>query len=413
MGKRPKGDAQRDWARRYIAGVTGLADVECPSDVVERVLESLSLEAERSSTNDTCDGLVREPTRGSRRGTSVQPPIIDTLIKQSVQLAVPRTPWPGGRPFALCLSHDVDVVTRRMSISRIHRGLKRLRPLEEPSHAVREVARYLYRALREPFRADPLGCYEKWLSLEADYGFRSTWFFLPEDIIRPHRYDMDYRYDDVVTFEGARTTVAGMMRAIADAGWEIGLHGSFRSASDSDMLRNEREQVERAVGRQVTSVRQHYLKYDVHRTPSHHALAHLLCDSTHGFNQASGFRAEASFPYWCWDSVSDNAVPVLELPLHVMDSALFNDAGLAYDESTAEAHVLSMLDAVAEVGGCLVVNWHPNYIEVPRYWRTYATLLREAAARGAWGCSCAELYRAWIAWEAKIGLPPVGPLQGE
>ncbi|MHB1097272.1 MAG: polysaccharide deacetylase family protein [Gemmatimonadaceae bacterium] len=245
------------------------------------------------------------------------------------------------------------------------------------------------------------------MSLEAQYSFRSTWFFLPEDVLAPHRYDMDYRYDDVVTYGGARTTVAGMMQAIAGAGWEVALHGSYRSASDADMLRNEREQVERVIARPVVSVRQHFLQYDVLRTPGVQSRAGLRCDSTHGFNEASGFRAEAAFPYWCWDSESNAAVAVLELPLHVMDSALFGKARLGYDESTAEAHVLSMLDAVAEVGGCLMVNWHPNYIEIPRYWRTYATLLKHAAAQGAWGCSCEQLYDAWTQWEARLGLPSI------
>ncbi len=407
MDKHSQREARRAFARRYIAGVTGNADVECPEPVADAVFASLSRSGERTSGSRVLDSWRNEPARGNRRGTPVAPPEIDTLIRQSAPPASRAKPWPDGRPFALCLSHDVDVVTRRVSLGRFRRGLARLTPRTQPGRAAREVARLVYRGVREPFRADSLGCYERWLALEAQHAFRSTWFFLPEEVDAPHEYDMDYRYDDAVMYDGARTTVAGMMRAIAAAGWEVGLHGSYRSPFDGDMLRNERVQVERAVARPVHSVRQHYLQYDVLRTPGIQARAGLRCDSTHGFNFSSGFRAEAAFPYWCWDFESDAAVPVLELPLHVMDSALFGAAGLRYDERAAELHVVSMLDAVAEVGGCLVVNWHPNYIEIPEYWRTYAALLRHAEARGAWGCSCEQLYDAWTSWETSLGLPPV------
>jgi peptidoglycan/xylan/chitin deacetylase (PgdA/CDA1 family) len=198
-----------------------------------------------------------------------------------------------------------------------------------------------------------------------------------------------------------------MMRDIAGSGWEIGLHGSYLSPFDAALLRDQRLQLESVTGARVSSIRQHYLQYDPRSTPANQSAAGLHCDSTQGFNFSSGFRTEAAFPYWGWDHRAEAALPVLELPLHVMDSALFGSAGLRYDRPAAEAHVVAMVEAVASVGGCLVVNWHPNYIELPEYVETYATLLRYAAERGAWGCSCAQVYAAWTAWESALGLPPI------
>jgi hypothetical protein len=42
------------------------------------------------------------------------------------------------------------------------------------------------------------------------------------------------------------------------------------------------------------------------------------------------------------------------------------------------------MDRVQAAGGCLTLNWHPNFIIEPLYWNTYTALLKEAARRDPW-----------------------------
>jgi hypothetical protein len=214
---------------------------------------------------------------------------------------------------------------------------------------------------------------------------------------------MDYQYDDRVVFDGRQMRVRDMMRAIASRGNEVGLHGSYCSSTDADLLREQREQVEHAVGARVQSVRQHFLRYDPLLTPGVQAAAGLLCDSTLGYNMANGFRRGTSFPFRVWDAARNAVSPVLEIPLHVMDTALFGPMGLS--GSGATAHCVELMDAVARVGGCLTINWHPNYVNNPEYVDVFTMILEEAARRNAWGCSVQQVYEWWVARERQLSEP--------
>ena len=67
----------------------------------------------------------------------------------------------------------------------------------------------------------------------------------------------------------------------------------------------------------------------------------------------------------------------------IMDTALFTCC-LDYTEEQGVAHSIEIMDRVQAVGGCLTLNWHPNYIHEPRMWNSYRTLLAEAARRNPW-----------------------------
>ena len=327
----------------------------------------------------------------------VRVPTLDVQLQQA--LGVSTTPrWPDGRPFALCLTHDVDAVSSTVTIETLRRALASLvsdGPLIDRGRLlVSTLVRYAAQSHRN---TDPLARYDEWLTMEDRHGFRSTFFFFPSNLSRPHVWDASYSAGDRVHFRGRRMSSADMSREIAAAGWEVGLHGSYHSATDASMLANERSQIEAWIGESVTSVRQHYLHYDAWRTPAVHEAAGLRVDSTHGFNSNIGFRAGTAFPYRVWDPHADRATSVMDIPLHVMDSALLSHTTLHYGVDEAIDHGVTMLDRVATVGGCLTLNWHPQYIGSDAHVAVYRSLLEEAARRGAWGASARDVDNWWRA----------------
>jgi hypothetical protein len=134
------------------------------------------------------------------------------------------------------------------------------------------------------------------------------------------------------------------------------------------------------------------LHYDVLTTPEIQYQADLKVDSTIGFNRNIGFRAGASFPFWVWDHHGQKSLPILQIPLHIMDVSLFRQDTLDYDKLTAMDACIYMLDHVANIGGCLTLNWHTNLLHIPEMRSIYETLLAEAAKRGAWGCRMRDVY---------------------
>jgi len=420
-------DAARAFARSHIANVVGSAAAAATAgpEIETRVFRELSRTPETETTvRDAWGNWDFSFGESNLRGQLYQPWLDRPLVELRGRIAAEQPalplepPWPGGRPFAVCLTHDMDYVTLQPSFARATRSLARdarllLGPDRDPAARATALRGMLVAAWQvaslKVLRPGRERGYDEWLRLEDRYGFKSTFFYFPAVVSAPHVYDCLYAYDDPVTYDGRRMTVRDMMREMARSGWDIGLHGSYHSALRPGLLEDQRRQVETAAGRPVIATRQHWLHYDVRATPRLQADAGLRADSTQGFNRNVGFRAGTAFPYACWDLERGVELPVLEVPQHVMDGALFTANALEYDVELAVRHCVRLLDEVQAVGGCLTLSWHPNSIQVPRYWEVYQAVLAEAARRGAWGCSVADLYRWWAERAARIAARPTAP----
>lgn len=404
---------QREYVHRWASAVLGFdcSDALQDDDAALIFRELSRTEEVLNCVRDSWGNWDWQYGAAQRNGLTYVP-YVDQLLQSAVQrqllIRSDRSLWPANKKFALVLTHDVDVISES-AISAC--GLRQFaaRELSKPGRTDRKLlslgamsARFtsqLFRARRD----DSLWHYEDWLKLEQKYGFKSTFYFAPSPLKRPAQWDPIYQFSDIVRFDGKRITVREMIRSIRQAGWEIGLHGSYHSAVDGEALKREKKCIEDVLGSRVTSVRQHYLHYDARITPRLQAEAGFESDSTQGFNRSIGFRAGTSFPYWCWDHMNQRCLATLEIPMHIMDGGLFTPNALEYDEESAICHILQLMDAVEKVGGCLTLNWHADKLNCSRYWNSYKTVLEEAAARGAWGCGTGELSEWWLKWRDSIG----------
>ena len=118
-----------------------------------------------------------------------------------------------------------------------------------------------------------------WVEAEQRHGFRSSFFFFPTRVRRRHRIDNVYRWDDPTHYRGEQCSVREIVRDLHRRGWEIGLHGSYLSPLDHEMLAEQKEDVEQALGAPIVSSRQHNLHFDVARTPARSRSAGVLAAS--------------------------------------------------------------------------------------------------------------------------------------
>ena len=131
-----------------------------------------------------------------------------------------------------------------------------------------------------------------------------------------------------------------MIREIDRQGWEIGLHPSWYSFDDADELKRQKEILEKALGHEIVSIRQHYLHYDIRITPAVHAEAGFKYDSTLGFNDNVGFRFGTCYPYHLYDLNAEKELPIMEIPLVIHDGAMLKPVkGMRLDEDTAFQYV--------------------------------------------------------------------------
>ena len=397
-------EAARAYALAQVSAIAGrsIAVTDVDPNSLERWFREWSRTPERERrTRDAWGNWDFSFADAHRQGLSFRPWLDEEIVGTLGAAAAGR--WPDGRAFALCLTHDLDFVTREPAPRESLRHLLRDLPAAARAGSAAAGAMARHACLRAAFRLLTLKGvrrpvergYDEWLALEDRHGFRSTFHVFPEKVTAPHPYDCTYSYSDPASYPG-RLSAGAMIRAIDRAGWEIGLHGSYHSAVRPGLLAEQRAQIERLVGRAVTSTRQHWLHYDAELTPRLQSEAGLRVDSTQGFNRSIGFRAGTAFPYGCWDLAGNRPLPLLEVPQHVMDGGLFTANALAYDVDLAVRHCVELMDRVQAVGGCLTLSWHPNHLEIPEYWSTYEQVLEEAARRKAWGCSLRELADWWL-----------------
>lgn len=402
-----------EFTKRFIDNVLG---VDLPLGQIETTLtqacfNTLTRQEEVNSSARDQWGNWDWPYCDAQRRGELYTPWLDLPLAQlrHNQSTAPKTTieplWPGNKPFALCLTHDVDDVPRVSGLRSMARSLQlAIRNRKNPNKIIerfwlkaRNVA-----SKKRPSTPLPQRDYEDWLKIEDQYGFKSTLFFFPAHLESPHPYDCIYQFQDVITYSHQKTTVSEMMKEIDRAGWEVGLHGSYHSAIESNLLRGEKQQIEEIVGHPITSTRQHFLHYEVGLTPQLQVQAGFKVDSTHGFNRSIGFRAGTSFPYWCWNHQTQQPTEVLEIPQHIMDGGLFTKDALQYNQELAIRHSVQLMDIVEQVGGCLTLNWHMHALNDDKWWNVYVTLLDEGHRRGAWGCSAKQIYEWWTAREQRI-----------
>jgi hypothetical protein len=178
---------------------------------------------------------------------------------------------------------------------------------------------------------------------------------------------------------------------IISAGREIGVHG-LDAWLDSESGRKERESVADRLQSAGLGVRMHWLFFDEH-SPAVLEQAGFSYDSSVGFRETIGYRTGTAQVY-----KPLRVKKLLELPLHVMDTALFYPGYLNVKEDEARRLVRTLLHEAERNGGALTINWHDRSIAPERLWGDfYLDLLDELKRRGAWMPNAAQA----VAWFRK------------
>lgn len=298
--------------------------------------------------------------------------------------STPRAFWPGGAPFAVALTHDVDFITSSTPHLYFFRRLQRvLFGQGSRMEGLKFALGSLYRMCTEIPRRERYGDLADWMKLEDDKGVRSTFFFLPYGDGGLHIYDGDYRYEDRIRFDGRQVRISEAIKAIAEAGWEIGLHGSIQSAHLPGLLAQQKRELEEIVQAPVVSVRQHFLSFEPDLTPSLQAGAGFRFDSTHGLNQRWGFPSGTCHAYPLWNAVKKEATAVLEIPMGLMDTARKLPTAIDSDLEGVMEEAFRVMTIVERRGGVLVMNWHPHYWFTGLARIVYSNLVEEGRSRGA------------------------------
>jgi hypothetical protein len=313
-------------------------------------------------------------------------------------------PRPAGCDFICCLTHDVDFFgIRRHKFDRTLLGFLARASVGTLADFVRgrrsavDVARNWVALLSLPLVFARLAP-DFWTPFEdyarVEEGKQSTFFLVPFRG-RPGTAP-DGSVDGLRAAPYQISEIAEQVRGALGRESELAVHG-IDAWRDADAGRAEMRELTALTGRRSAGVRMHWL-YFAPDSPHRLEAAGFDYDSTWGYNEAVGYRAgtsQAFRPLGC--------ERLMELPLSIMDSALFYPGRMGLDREEGMQRGRTVVSNARRYGGTLVINWHDRSLAPERLWDGSYRDLRKEVGNGdwVWFATAADAVD-WFRWRRSI-----------
>ena len=302
--------------------------------------------------------------------------------------AVPR--WPGGKQYAVVLTHDTDSVNLGSGMEMLYNLAKGV---------VRRDATYL-RMFRDGFRyvgkveRNPLFGFPKWREIEKPR-LRSCFFLY----VKSPQLKRDL--NDCRSSVGQNMNW-NLLRFMAEEGWEFGLHAPIHAKEDLSAFVWGKEFIERQLGKSISGLRHHYWALDwrcPYVTFRLHEEAGFRYDASIAWRDRPGLRVGSSLPYLPFDLERKKPTNIWELPTSLMDGHIRHSAKPA-EQALAEA--FAVIRRIKLCGGLLMLDWHTETACNDYCYKDYLTVLLEVLSpvledSTAWLTTPSGLIKHWSA----------------
>jgi hypothetical protein len=156
--------------------------------------------------------------------------------------------------------------------------------------------------------------------------------------------------------------VRSVIGNIIKRGHLIGIHPSYNSFNDFNLLIREVSDLNMITGQQILETRNHYLRFDVPFTWELLNQAGLLIDSSMYYSEIPGFRCGICNEFTIFDIVQRKKLDIIERPLIVMDTSYKNkESDVLYSE------IVQLKEAVKKYHGDFIFLWHNSNINTPEW----------------------------------------------
>ena len=389
------------------SGQSAVDETRCNGAIVVRVGYDLFREVHHLLTMGQPVASARNPT------LDLHIAFLRDLIRSAGITLIEIPPVPFGYRFVACLTHDIDhPFVRNHKFDRTMFGFLYRAMIGSAVDLIRgrtSASNLLHNwlaVLKLPFvhlglANDFWSNFDRYTEIEG--GAPSSFFIIP------------FRNTPGITIQGfaprirgatyGAADVADQIRRLLAANCEVGLHG-IDGWLDGAKGREELNEIHLITGARNIGSRMHWLFFD-EQSPVALEKAGASYDSSVGYNEAVGYRAGTSQVY-----KPLNATTLLELPLHIMDTALFYPSRLHLSPKDAKTTINEIIENAVQHGGCVTVNWHDRSIAPERLWTvTYASLVEELMNRGAWYATASHA-TAWF-WMRRSGTFEMNGYGGE
>ena len=391
LGPQMSGDDLKGWRFNKVTGYYSREKgrrILIPFDLYANIFYHLSRYEEkwRHFAEET---ITDHSTSVLARHQGLDDPLVDALVafldvmlRKSFTSFLRILPWPGGQPFALCLTHDVDL-TRGASFKKriVNRGLDLIARVGVKQDSADNMKTVIAEEDAQVWT------YPQLLDLYRRYNRRASFFFLTRMFEGMH-----FRYN--ISSKKFRKLIDELQQD----GHETGLHSSLKAFDKSGKYSEERLKLEEITGEAISGLRQHYLRAKFPRLWQKAANAGFMYDTSLGYNYQYGFRAGTCHPFRCYNFKTDKELPLWEFSLAFFENNL---PGETENPEELIAVVERIIGKAEQYEGMIVGLLHPsNYLQ-PNYNRLWEWIVNEIENRGAFSATLSEMLE-WVTLKSKI-----------
>lgn len=173
-----------------------------------------------------------------------------------------------------------------------------------------------------------------------------------------------------------------LMRRIHQRGHEIGLHPSYGSYQNPEIIAAEAQRLrkvadEEGISQSEWGGRMHYLRWEHPTTLQGWEKAKMTYDSTLSYADLPGFRCGTCFEYPAFDPIQDVTLDLRIRPLVVMECTVMSARYMGLgDGEAAYAKFSQLKDACRAVNGCFTLLWHNSQFETKAARQLYEAILQ-------------------------------------
>ncbi len=158
-----------------------------------------------------------------------------------------------------------------------------------------------------------------------------------------------------------------LMKKISDSGIKVGIHPSYTSFRNKEMIRNEKEILEKCIEKPVIASRMHFLKYRLPETFEYLISAGIKEDYTLCPIHHSGFKSFMIRAYSWFDLSSNSETSITIYPTIVMDRSLQQYMKLNPEDAILE--IRKMIDICKTYNGLFTILFHNDSLSETAEWK--------------------------------------------
>ncbi|MDD4372841.1 MAG: polysaccharide deacetylase family protein [Bacteroidales bacterium] len=215
---------------------------------------------------------------------------------------------------------------------------------------------------------DPFDTFHLQLSLQQQYKLRPVYFIL----------FAAYGHNDK-NISVRNRHFQQLIKYLGDYA-DIGIHPSYASYSNKQLLKHELNQLSAILNREVSCSRQHFLRMSLPETYQNLIEHNILNDYTMGYAAMPGFRAGIADDFYFYDLDHEVKTALRIHPFAVMDGTLRDYMQLDAEEAVSKAE--DLINSVKAVNGKFILLWHNETLSDQKRWtgwrKVYQNLVESA-----------------------------------